>query len=116
MMRARRRGAAVQPTVRHGVRKIRMRIILSPSAATRLELRLAGVTHNDLAGHGAAAADVGCLLARVEAELDRAAVDDRAAVFRFAADACRAGGVRLAAMPLVLLDITLDSRAEREFV
>ena len=55
------------------------------------------------------------LLARVEAELERSSVDDRAALFRLAAASCRAGHVRWAQMPMLLLDVPLDSRAEQDF-
>src|SRR5258706_2739889 len=54
-------------------------------ARTIHELRLAGVDRDRLLGQGAASADVGRLLARVEIEYSRAAVDDRAALFRLAA-------------------------------
>ena len=43
-------------------------------------------------------------------------VDDRAALFRLAAEACRSGQVRWATVPILLLDVPLDSRAEQEFV
>ena len=55
------------------------------------------------------------LLSRVEAELDRSSVNDHAQLFRLAAGACRAGEVRWAQLPLLLLDVPLDSRAEQEF-
>jgi len=55
------------------------------------------------------------LLARVENELARFGVDDRAALFRLAATACRSGEVRWAKRPIVLLDVPLDSRAEQDF-
>src|SRR5262249_31123020 len=42
-------------------------------------------------------------------------VDDRAALFRLAAEACRSGQVRWAALPIVLLDVPLDARVEQEF-
>jgi ATP-dependent helicase/nuclease subunit B len=61
-------------------------------------------------------ADIGRLLARVEEQLETASVDDRAALFGLAAEACRSGHVRWAALPIVLLDIPIDSRAERDFV
>src|SRR3989441_131699 len=85
-------------------------------ARTLHELRLAGISPDRLAVSDEAAADIGRLLARVEEQLDCAAVDDRAALFRLAADACRAGEVRWADLPIVLLDVPLDSRVEREFV
>src|SRR4051794_29929554 len=59
--------------------------------------------------------DLFCLLSRVEAELARSGVDDRSALFRLAADACRSGHVRWAQLPMLLLDVPLDSRAEQEF-
>jgi CRISPR/Cas system-associated exonuclease Cas4 (RecB family) len=78
-------------------------------ARTVHELRLAGVSPDRLDG------DLATLTARVEDELHRAGVDDRAALFRLAADACRSGQVRWAELPLLLLDVPLDSRAEQEF-
>ncbi len=78
-------------------------------ARTLHELRLAGVSASRLTG------DLAALLARVDAELLRAGVDDRAALFRLAADACRAGLVRWAQLPILLLDVPLDSRAEQDF-
>ena len=92
-------------------------------ARTLHELRLAGLRTTDRGpgtDHGPSAkaqglTDLFTLLARVEAELDRAGVDDRASLFRLAADACRAGHVRWARLPILLLDVPLDSGAEREF-
>ncbi len=59
--------------------------------------------------------DIGRLLARVEEQMDRAALSDRAALFHLAAEACSAREMRWAGLPVLLLDIPLDSRAEREF-
>jgi ATP-dependent helicase/nuclease subunit B len=84
-------------------------------ARTLHELRLAGVPSGRM-NLGAAVTDIGRLLARVEAQHDRAGVDDRAALFRLAADRCRCGGVPWASLPILLLDVPVDSRAEREFV
>ena len=78
-------------------------------ARTLHELRLAGVSSDRLSG------DLAVLLARVDAELARASVDDRAALFHQAAEACRAGLVRWARLPMLLLDVPLDSRAEQAF-
>jgi ATP-dependent helicase/nuclease subunit B len=85
-------------------------------ARTIHELRLAGVGPGRLDSSSAAAADIGRLLARIETELDRVGVDDRAALFRLAAEAVRAGQVRWAGLPVVFLDVPLDSKAERDFV
>ena len=86
-------------------------------AGTLHELRLAGVRTADhgpgTGNHGQA--DLFRLLERVEAELARAGVDDRAALFRLAAASCRAGAVRWAQLPILLLDVPLDSRAEQAF-
>ena len=78
-------------------------------ARTVHELRLAGVAPDTLAG------DLAVLLRRVEEERARAGVDDRAALFLLAAGACRAGRIRWARLPILLLDVPLDSRAEQEF-
>ena len=93
-------------------------------ARTVHELRLAGIRSNGLRNGPAGAtesvagatADIGRLLARIEEQLDRAAVDDRAALFGLAAEAWLGGAVRWAGRPVVLLDVPLDSRVEREFV
>ena len=92
-------------------------------ARTLHELRLAGVrtasqrpqSEPPPGAKTQGLADLYTLLDRVETELDRSSVDDRAALFRFAADACRAGEVRWAQLPILLLDVPLDSRAEQEF-
>jgi CRISPR/Cas system-associated exonuclease Cas4 (RecB family) len=85
-------------------------------ARTLHELRLAGAAIDRLRGAGRAAADVGRLLARIEAELDRASVTDRAALYALATDACRARESRWVGLPIVLLDVPVDSHAERAFV
>jgi ATP-dependent helicase/nuclease subunit B len=85
-------------------------------ARTIYELRLAGVDAQALAGRDPATADIGRLLARIEHEFDRAAVDDRAALFRLATAAIAGGHGTWAGIPLVLLDVPLDSAVEREFV
>jgi CRISPR/Cas system-associated exonuclease Cas4 (RecB family) len=80
------------------------------------ELRLAGVDARALAGGDAATSDIGRLLARIDHELNRAAVDDRAALFRLATAAVAGGHVTWTGIPLVLLDVPLDSAVERDFV
>jgi len=84
-------------------------------ARTVHELRLAGVPAERLLEGGTAEADIGRLLARVESDLEAASIADRAALFGLAADACRTS-VRWVGLPLVLLDVPLDARAERAFV
>ena len=85
-------------------------------ARTVHELRLAGIDAAALAGGDAATADVGLLLARVEDEFSRAAVDDRAALFRAATTAVAAGQVPWADGPIILLDVPLDAEVERGFI
>ena len=85
-------------------------------ARTLHELRLAGVPSSRLAASGIAGADVGRLLARVEEHLASASLDDRASLFHLAAGAYRDGTFRWALSPVLLLDVPLDSRAERAFV
>jgi hypothetical protein len=84
-------------------------------ARTVHELRLAGVGADELAGRNRAARDIGHLLARIEEQLRQASITDRAELFRLAGRACDSGQVRWAALPLVLLDVPLDSNAERAF-
>src|SRR5262249_48541263 len=92
-------------------------------ARTLHELRLAGVRSRDreakvntgstsgVQGQG----DLFRLLDRVEFELSRSGVDDRAALFHLAAAACESGRVRWSKLPMVLLDVPFDSCAERAF-
>jgi ATP-dependent helicase/nuclease subunit B len=88
-----------------------------PAALARTihELRLAGVGADRLSAD-VPSRDIGALLARVEAEFDRAAVDDRAALFRRAAHVASAGEGPWSGLALVLLDVPLDAVIEREFV
>jgi hypothetical protein len=85
-------------------------------ARTLHELRLAGVAPSRLPGELASAADLSRLLAHFEDQLARGAVHDRAALFRAAALACRGGRSTWAGASMLLLDVPLDSRAERDFV
>ena len=80
------------------------------------ELRLAGVPPDDLRSAGAAGADLSRLLERVARQLDELGVNDRSALLRSASKTWAAGEVSWAATPLVLLDVTVDSRAEGDFV
>ncbi len=86
-------------------------------ARTLQELRLARIDSRDLLSENAAAGDLGRLLARVEAQFDAAHVLDRAAVFAVAARACTtaAEGQRWRGVPVVLLDVPLESSADAEF-
>ena len=87
-------------------------------ARTLHELRLASMAPSDLGEQAVSPAtrDIGRLLERVETELGRAAVIDRAELFRLAAEIAAAGTARWVGLPVVLLDVPVDSRAERQFV
>jgi len=93
-------------------------------ARTLYELRLAGPNGPTLHGSrrpgplgpGDAVADIARLLERFEQQLTVASMGDRASLFQLAAEAVRAGDVRWAALPIVLLDVPVDSRAEQTFV
>ncbi len=89
-----------------------------PRALSRTvhELRLAAVDGARLAALGASGADLQELLARIETEQDRASIGDRSELFRRGAAAWSAGRHPHAGAPIVLLDITIDSRSERDFV
>jgi ATP-dependent helicase/nuclease subunit B len=86
-------------------------------ARTLHELRLAGVTPEQLASGSSAAADLARLLARVESELATASIADRAALFGLATAACGRAGKdsRWTGRPMVLVDVALGSTAEAVF-
>jgi CRISPR/Cas system-associated exonuclease Cas4 (RecB family) len=91
-------------------------------ARTLHELRLAGLTSERLNPADPGSRDLGRLLARVERQLDVAGVVDRAALFRLATDIWSEEGARgtgrlpWVGLPIVLLDVPLDSETERAFV
>jgi ATP-dependent helicase/nuclease subunit B len=86
-------------------------------AATVAELRGAGVRPQDLAGHSTAVAQLGVLLAHYETQLAQARLADRAALLRAAADAVATPGVdALVGLPLVLLDVPIETLGERELI
>ena len=84
-------------------------------ARTIHELRLAAIEESALSG-STPVSDIRKLVTRFREHLDTAGVDDRAALFRLAADQCRSGAVRIATLPIVLLDVPLDSAVEESFV
>ena len=83
-------------------------------ARTIHELRLAAAGGSALRAAGPGARDLGTLLDRIERELASAGVNDRAALFSMAAGAWRQG-LRWAGYPVLMLDVPLDSVAERGF-
>ena len=81
-------------------------------ARTLYELRLANAHQWDAGPAPSPVGDLASLLRRFEQQLASAAVDDRASLFQIAADACASDEVRWARLPILLVDVPLDSRAE----
>jgi ATP-dependent helicase/nuclease subunit B len=86
-------------------------------ASTLGELRLAGVAPEALRALGRSGADIGELLARLEEALRMAALSDRAALFELAAAAVTRGALAPEGrVPMIFLDVSIASPAERAFV
>jgi hypothetical protein len=87
-------------------------------ARTVHELRLAGessASERSVVDAGSAGPrDIARLLGRIEAQLESAGLSDRAALFTMAAGAWRKG-VRWFGYPVLLLDVPVNSVAERHF-
>ena len=84
---------------------------------TLQELRLAQVPSASLAALPFGGQDLAALLEKFEEQFAAASSTDRATLFRVATDAARDTALtNLAAAPLLLLDVPLDSRIEFEFV
>jgi RecB family exonuclease len=86
-------------------------------ASTLGELRLAGLRVEDLAGLAPPGIDLAALLEEAQAQNVRAAVADRADLLATARDAV-AAHPRTApvGLPLLLLDLRIESRLERDFL
>jgi hypothetical protein len=82
-------------------------------ARTLAELRLAGIRPDSLAASGEPGEDLARLLARYEDDLEHRALADLARVLELAAQAAAEGGHRWTGLPLVSLDVPLDSQAHR---
>ena len=85
-------------------------------AKTITELRLQGVSSEQLASVGKAGRDLAHLLTLYEQELERRSLADLPLLFRLAIDEASHGHHRLTALPLVLLDLTLESRSHQALV
>ena len=83
-------------------------------ARTVAELRAAGVPVARVAQAGRAGADLAVLLESVGQQLVAASAADRAVLFATAAAALRSGGAATSATSVLLLDVPLESEAERE--
>jgi CRISPR/Cas system-associated exonuclease Cas4 (RecB family) len=84
-------------------------------ARTLGELRLAGVRPDELSATGNPGDDLARLLRRYEAELAERSLADLARVFELATETARGGQYRWLGLPVLLLDVPLDSRAHRDF-
>jgi ATP-dependent helicase/nuclease subunit B len=86
-------------------------------AATLAELRRARIDAGRVAPAGGAATEVAGLLRRFEAQLESAGVADRATLFELATTAAEAGEVdALRRLPMVLLDVPVETQVERRFI
>ena len=82
---------------------------------TLAELRLARIEPERLASGGAAGVDLRRLLARYQEELAARSLVDLAAVLELAAQAAKQDGHPLLGLPLLRLDVPLETRSHREF-
>jgi hypothetical protein len=85
-------------------------------ARTLLELRLAGVGRAALDGLPLGGRDLGELLDRFDAQFAAASATDRAALFDAATAALGAGPTPWSGLPLLLLDVPVESAIELAFV
>ena len=84
-------------------------------AASIAELRLENVRPEAVAATGSPGRDLAQMAALFDAELAGASVADFALLLRHAIQAARAGKHRLLGLPVVLLDVDLESALRREF-
>src|SRR5215471_5654546 len=85
-------------------------------ARTLLDLRLAAVASGDLAWLPRSGTDLAALLERVEILLVEAGASDRASLFETATKALSSPVTGWPSMPLLLLDVPLESEIEAEFL
>ena len=85
-------------------------------ARTIGELRLNHVTPEDLARAGAAGKDLAHLLTLYEAELDGRSLADLPVLLRLATEEARSHTHRLLNLPVLVLNLPLDTQAHREFL
>jgi ATP-dependent helicase/nuclease subunit B len=86
-------------------------------ARTLEELRLSGITRERLEAAGAIGQLLGAILTQFEVELADAALIDRAGMFAIAiAAASRSPAPRFVGIPVLLLDLPVTSRCERDFI
>lgn len=83
-------------------------------ARTLSELRLAGIRPDLLTARGPAGADLARLLDAYEEEIAERRLADLTAILEFATEAARMGSPETG-LPLLLLDVRVETRAHREF-
>jgi ATP-dependent helicase/nuclease subunit B len=83
-------------------------------AKTLGELRLAGVTPDGLTSQRGPRADLSLFLARYQSELAARSLADMAAIFTLACEEVVKGRGPVTGLPMLLLDVPLETRAHRE--
>jgi len=100
-----------------GFAPVALRPGFAPALAASLnELRAAGVPADSLAESGGAARDLARLLREFESQLTSLALADRPRLFETATEAVRGRSDELVGRPILLLDVAIGTRREREFV
>lgn len=85
-------------------------------AASMRELRACGVAAASLKQLGDAGADLARLLQEFESQLSSIGLADRPALFEMATRAVESRTDALVGTPILLLDVAIDARAERNFI
>jgi ATP-dependent helicase/nuclease subunit B len=85
-------------------------------ARTLEELRMNGVRPQELERLGRGGPDLARIAARVEQELEQAALADRAAVYAAALRVADAEGIHPLGLPLLLLDLGVETRREADLI
>ena len=85
-------------------------------ASALRELRASGVKPDMLSETGNIGRDLACLLREFETQLTSAGLSDRAVLFRTAIRGIEGRANRLVGAPVLLLDVAIGARSEREFV
>ena len=85
-------------------------------AKTISELRQQGVSLEQLAGIGAAGRDLANLVNLYEQELEQRSLADLPLLFRLAIQQASHGKHRFTGLPLVLVDLAIESRAQQLFI
>src|SRR5439155_21031298 len=89
-----------------------------PHAAVRTleELRGAGISVGELRQHGSWGQDLAAILERTERELNELGLADRAEFFTLARAAIEREEASPTGMPILLLDLALEEKLERDLV